>query len=67
MNPAEKHLAIRTEDDPLEYADFEGEIPDGQYGAGTVMVWDTARSSAVVSRWSGQEMGLLLSAIAGNR
>ena len=41
MNPAEKHLAIRTEDHPLEYAEFEGVIPDGQYGAGTVMVWDT--------------------------
>jgi bifunctional non-homologous end joining protein LigD len=41
MNPAEKHLAIRTEDHPLEYAVFEGVIPDGQYGAGTVMVWDT--------------------------
>ena len=40
MNPAEKHLAIRTEDHPLEYAEFEGVIPAGQYGAGTVMVWD---------------------------
>ena len=39
MNPAEKHLAIRTEDHPLEYAEFEGVIPEGQYGAGTVMVW----------------------------
>src|SRR5580704_5903180 len=41
MNPAEKHLAIRTEDHPLEYAEFEGVIPEGQYGAWTVMVWDT--------------------------
>ncbi|HEU4361404.1 MAG TPA: ATP-dependent DNA ligase [Mycobacterium sp.] len=64
--PAVNHLAVRTEDHPLEYGTFEGTIPKGEYGAGTVTIWDAGTYQAEKFRDSA-ENGEVIVTLHGNR
>jgi len=61
-DPKENRLAVHTEDHPLEYLEFEGEIPPGQYGAGTMRIWD--RGTYELHKW---EDGKVVLSFAGER
>src|SRR5581483_10366121 len=64
-NRADKRLAVRVEDHPLEYGDFEGVIPQGNYGAGAVIVWDRGRWVPVEDPREGLRQGKLLFELYG--
>ena len=64
-NQADKRLAVMVEDHPLEYGDFEGIIPEGNYGAGAVIVWDRGMWVPVEDPHAGLEKGKLLFDLRG--
>jgi bifunctional non-homologous end joining protein LigD len=64
-NPADKRLAVMVEDHPLEYGDFEGKIPEGNYGAGAVIVWDRGMWVPIEDPHAGLEKGKLLFDLRG--
>jgi len=57
-HPGTNHLAVHTEDHPMEYATFEGHIPEGEYGGGKVILWD--RGTYECEKWSDREVKVVL-------
>lgn len=66
-NPADKRLAVHVEDHPLAYGDFEGTIPTGEYGAGTVQLWDHGWWQPIGDPHAGYQRGKLEFVLHGQR
>ncbi len=66
-DPGDKRLAVQVEDHPIEYGDFEGTIPKGQYGGGTVMVWDSGTWEPTGDVDRGLDDGHLKFGLHGNK
>src|SRR6476659_6414613 len=67
FDPKEKRMAVHVEDHPVDYATFEGTIPRGQYGAGTVIVWDRGTWEPVGDPREGLKDGKLLFTLHGHK
>jgi DNA ligase D-like protein (predicted 3'-phosphoesterase) len=65
--PTDKRLAVRTEDHPLKYLEFEGSIPKGEYGGGTMIVWDRGNWEPVYDPHKSLAKGHLEFALVGHR
>ncbi len=65
FDPADKRMAVEVEDHPIEYADFEGTIPAGNYGAGAVIVWDRGTWRPRGDPFAGLEQGKLVFELSG--
>ncbi|HXI54818.1 MAG TPA: DNA polymerase ligase N-terminal domain-containing protein, partial [Polyangia bacterium] len=67
LDPKEKRLAVRTEDHPIAYADFEGIIPKGEYGGGTVLLWDRGTWEPIGDAHAGYAAGNLKFRLKGQK
>ncbi|MDK2847668.1 MAG: bifunctional non-ous end joining protein LigD [Desulfuromonadales bacterium] len=67
MDPGDKRLAVQVPDHSLEYGDFEGTIPEGQYGAGEVLIWDRGSYEPLCDMSSGLEQGHLTFVLQGEK
>ena len=67
LDPTDKRIAVHVEDHPLDYADFQGTIPDGQYGAGTVEIWDRGTWQPIGDPEEGMRKGDLKFVLNGQR